>query len=180
MCDGSARILIPTIIICLIIGLPSIIIGCDDFSCPLYEKVMANVTDSRYLVTQCTKNICNVTRVCENTQSNCSHWVSTVSYLSDGLKNCDVGTGPHESGTNIHIYVNKKNGECNVGFDTTIRALPYVGIVFLSIGGLASLVLIIGCCTKIWYESFADIIGCFTEIIGCFFQCVCDCESDDD
>jgi hypothetical protein len=135
-------------IIGLIIGLPSIVVGCNDLLCPLHEKVMGNVTDSRYLVTQCTKDICDGEgENCQNIRYDCSHWISTVSY-SQGNKSCDIGTGPHDPGTNIWIYVNKMNSECQTGFDQTIRVLPIIGVIFLSICGLAFLVQFIWCCLE--------------------------------
>jgi hypothetical protein len=136
------------IIIGLIIGTPTMIIGCNDYSCPSYHRIMANTTDSRYLDARCPNIECSNSSSgynCTDTDYDCSHWVTTVSYsLGQKQDECELETDPHAPGTNIQIYVKNADSTCYVDFDKTITVLPIVGTVFLSISGLAFL----ACCFK--------------------------------
>jgi protein-S-isoprenylcysteine O-methyltransferase Ste14 len=133
MCD------IVLIVIGLIVGLPTIIIGCNDFSCPLHEKVMANSSRSTYLSISCTDAICGDHR-CVDINYDCSHWETTVIHYRG---NCVIDSGPYNIGTDIEIYINKMDNICRTGFEKTIRILPFVGIVFLSISAITILIVII-------------------------------------
>lgn len=134
----------------LIIGIPTMIIGCNDYSCPSYHRIMANTTDSRFLDTKCPKIECSYSSStgynnCTDANYDCSHWVTTVSYsLVQKHGECELESGPHVPGTNIQIYVKKADSTCCIDLDKTITVLPIVGTVFLSISGLAFLV----CCFK--------------------------------
>lgn len=130
--------LFTTFIISLIIGLPTIILGCNDFSCPLQEKVIATTISSNYLKKECTDASCSsvgkdgqCTGYTHDTYD-CSYWSTSVTHQKGS---CDIRSGPYDPGAKIEIFVNKYDNVCTA--DTvTISRLPIVGIVFLSIAGI--------------------------------------------
>jgi hypothetical protein len=135
------------IIIGLIIGLPTILVGCNDYSCPLHQRITSNTTKSQYIGASCSKSECSSSGdTCTQTNYDCSYWVTTVSYTQGhGLNECEVESGPHNPGSDVLIYVSKTDSTCHIGFDKTITVLPIVGIVFLTITVIAFLALLVVC-----------------------------------
>jgi hypothetical protein len=180
MCDGGPlSTLFIIFIVSLVIGIPTIIIGCNDFSCSLYDKVTSNITCSKYLNTWCGNTTCTNNN-CTDIGFNCSHWVTTFAYSQ---KSCDIDIGPYIIGTNLDIYVNKLDNGCHTGFDKMTSILPIIGTVFLSISAITLLIFTIVYCIMrdkkdhFWVCCW-DWDCCDDDWDCCDLDCCCDCDDD--
>ena len=148
MCSTLAIICV----IGLIIGLPTIIVGCNDFSCPLQEKLVSKADNSYYVKEECTSSTCvsygkdGQCSIYTYDTYDCSYWMTHMIYSKGS---CDIRSGPYDKGTAITMFVNKLDNTCNSNIEMVSR-LPIVGIVFLSISGIALMLMFMipFCCNE--------------------------------
>lgn len=144
MCILRNIIIIITLSILLIIGLPTIILGCTDFLCPLQQRFISVVQSSNYVESTCTDTICISYEnggICDNYMTStrdCSYWLTEVNNTK-GL--CKI-FGYYDIGKTIEIYVNRIDHTCNQDIKSMGR-ITYVGIVFIILSGITLIVLII-------------------------------------
>lgn len=122
----------------LLIGLPAIILGCNDFLCPLQMRVPATVDWSSLTEATCTADGCDsFSDDCfpgMPDTHDCSHWETGLTHKRGS---CKVSSGPHVVGSTVTVYIDRigRDRMCNLEF-ATMNRLPYVGILFIAIAGL--------------------------------------------
>ena len=123
---------------------PTIIIGCNDFSCPLQEKVVSSVDRSYYVEDECMSQTCisyDKDGFCNNYMYNtydCSYWATSVTHEKGS---CNI-KGKYNKGELIEIFVNRLDKTCSSN-TVIISRLPIVGMIFLSISGIALILMFI-------------------------------------
>lgn len=143
-CRADICVLSIILTISLIIGLPTMIIGCNDFSCPLQEKVVSSVDRSYYVEDECMSQTCisyDKEGLCTNymySTYDCSYWST---YVTHEKGSCNI-RGKYNKGVLIEIFVNKLDGTCSSNI-ATISNLPIVGVIFLSISGITLILMFI-------------------------------------
>lgn len=126
----------------LIVGLPTIIIGCNDTLCPLQVKLVGQITSNYYVEATCQTSYCtsyNTDETCTSMNYytyDCSYWASNIYYMyHDSYHTCSV-RGKYTEKSPIAFYFNKLDNVCTIDLKT-INNLHYVGIVFIILSGLS-------------------------------------------
>ncbi len=148
MCD------IVLFIVSLIIGLPCIIMGCNDFSCPLYHINQASVLCSNFVRETCSCCLgANDDGCVEWGQCDCSGF--HTGFMHE-IGTCELKTKQHyETNEKVAIFVQRFTHDCKLetGLDNNI---VYVGLVFLVIASIIVVVWtscgIIKCCNNKSYN----------------------------
>lgn len=143
-------IILSSICCCLffVIGLPTYLVGCASFSCPLQNKYSATVTASYYVQETCSDSTCvsYSNRGCTSYVTNyypCGEYKTDYDY---GTGSCTAPGGPNPVGAHILIYVNKIDKTCTADLGQSER-VAYTGIIFMSFMAFM-LIFTIGLCSR--------------------------------
>ncbi len=144
------------IVIGLLIGLPCIIEGCNDWSCPLYYDLQASVL--------CSENHPQTCNCCfrSNADGNCFEWgACDCGYYLTGFLHlggtCGLQTPrSYQVGEVVRLLVNKHSHDCSFP-SATDDNIVWVGLAFCLLSGLSLVALVIDllicwlCCNKNTY-----------------------------
>lgn len=149
MCDDGIHAWLSCLLVCsLIIGIPCMVLGCNETLCPLQEKKETSVIHSEFIYDTCQSSTCasyNSKGQCSlwtYRQYDCSFWQTTLIY-ENGLCNVRL-SGSVPIHTPMTVYVRKTDGSCSANLGT-IENLPIVGIVFITLACLCCVLLIFYC-----------------------------------
>lgn len=110
-------------VVFLVLGIVSLIFGCNEKVCLSQTILNSTVIDSRYINTTCVRIGVEGGKSIED----CSHWESDVTTFN---LNCTIWNGPYEKGTSVIIFYDKSKDKC-VRRTMILEGLPYFGITML-------------------------------------------------